>query len=241
MIKLFLDTANIEDIKKYNDSLISGLTTNPSLAKKAGIKNYNKFIDSVLSVSQNKPVSFEVLSKNIDEMALQANFIAEFDDNILVKFPIKNTDGLYYLDNHYANKKLYENISINITAITTLEQVKYAIGFLSCIPKGRHIISIFAGRIADCGFDPELTIEKAKQIIIDNGITNMQVLWASSREVFNIYQADRSGADIITCTPEILNKFIKLRNKNLEDYATEISIMFYNDSQEAGLELCLTE
>jgi transaldolase len=241
LIKIFLDTANIEDIRKYNDSLISGLTTNPSLAKKSGIINYNHFIESVLELCDNKPVSFEVLSNQPEMMVEEANVIADCGDNVYVKLPIKNTDGSHYLSGMYFMNHLSIGVDLNITAITTYNQVVEALDFLNLLGKGHHIISIFAGRIADCGYDPEELVQKSKQLILDENISNVQVLWASTREVFNIHQADRCGADIITCTPAILDKFISLRNMNLEDYASATSLMFYEDAQKAGLKLCLNE
>ncbi len=239
MIKIFLDTADINDIKKYNDNLISGLTTNPSLAKKAGVTDYSQFIESVLELCDNKPVSFEVLSDKPEEMVEQANVIADYGENVYVKLPIKNTDGSLYLDSYYFTNHLSIGVDLNITAITTFNQVVEAISFLTKLQKGHHIISIFAGRIADCGHDPEELIQKSKEYILNEDIPNIQVLWASTREVFNIYQADRSGADIITCTPAVLDKFISLRNMNLEDYATLTSQLFFDDAQKAGLKLCL--
>ena len=241
MIKIFLDTANIEDIKKYNDSLISGLTTNPSLARKAGVTDYNQFIESVLELCDNKPVSFEVLSNEPEEMVKQANMIADYADNVCVKLPIKNTDGSFYLNSNCFTSHLSSGIDLNITAITTFHQVVEALTFLDQLEGGHHIISIFAGRIADCGYDPEELVQESKQLILNESIPNVQVLWASTREVFNIHQADRCGADIITCTPAILDKFISLRNMNLEDYASATSLMFFEDAQRAGLKLCLNE
>ena len=241
MIKIFLDSADINDIKKYNDSLISGLTTNPSLARKAGITDYNQFIESVLELCNNKPVSFEVLSNEPEEMVKQANVIADYGDNVCVKLPIKNTDGSFYLSSDCFTSHLSMHIDLNITAITTFYQVVEALNFLAQLEGGHHIISIFAGRIADCGYDPEELVQEAKQFILNENISNVQVLWASTREVFNIHQADRCGADIITCTPAILDKYISLRNMNLEDYAANTSKMFFDDAQKAGLKLCLNE
>jgi transaldolase len=241
LIKIFLDSADINDIKKYNDSLISGLTTNPSLARKAGITDYNQFIESVLELCNNKPVSFEVLSNEPEEMVKQANVIADYGDNVCVKLPIKNTDGSFYLSSDCFTSHLSMHIDLNITAITTFYQVVEALNFLAQLEGGHHIISIFAGRIADCGYDPEELVQEAKQFILNENISNVQVLWASTREVFNIHQADRCGADIITCTPAILDKYISLRNMNLEDYAANTSKMFFDDAQKAGLKLCLNE
>lgn len=240
MIKIFLDSADINDIKKYNDNLISGLTTNPSLAKKAGVTDYSQFIESVLGICDNKPVSFEILSNDPEEMVQQANLISDYGENIYVKLPIKNTDGTYYLHKNNFKNSLLEFVNMNVTAIMTYTQVDRAIEFLCNFPRGKHIISLFAGRIADCGYDPEELVQQSKQLILDENIANIQILWASTREVFNINQADRSGADIITCTPAVLDKFISLRNMNLEDYATLTSQLFFDDAQKAGLKLCLT-
>jgi transaldolase len=237
LIKLFLDTANIEDIKTYNDNLISGFTTNPSLVKKANINNYKEFITTVLGLCNSKPVSFEVLSNTPYRMGEQANEIFKLGENkVHIKIPVKNTSGTFSLTYDDLLDRIDRKMNLNVTAITTFSQVKEALTqLITNFYGGKHIISIFAGRIADCGYDPEIIVSQTKQFILENNISNIQVLWASTREVFNIYQAERSGADIITCTPDILNKYIKLRDKNLEDYSTETAQQFFHDAKETGL------
>ena len=235
MIKIFLDTADIKEIEKWSkDSLISGYTTNPSLAKKSGIKNYRDFMKTVLDiVGDEKPVSFEILSNNKEEIYDQALEIASFGNNIYVKIPIKNVDGKFLFQ---TIAELSYKIKINITAIMTAQHALAANSILKN-SESQGIISVFAGRIADCGVDPTITISRVKEDMPENLNNDIQLLWASTREVYNIYHAENSGADIITCTPQILDKFIKLRNKNLEEYSVETAQMFYNDAIESGLSL----
>jgi len=235
VIKIFLDTADIKEIEKWSkDSLISGYTTNPSLAKKSGIKNYRDFMKTVLDiVGDEKPVSFEILSNNKEEIYDQALEIASFGNNIYVKIPIKNVDGKFLFQ---TIAELSYKIKINITAIMTAQHALAANSILKN-SESQGIISVFAGRIADCGVDPTITISRVKEDMPENLNNDIQLLWASTREVYNIYHAENSGADIITCTPQILDKFIKLRNKNLEEYSVETAQMFYNDAIESGLSL----
>jgi len=235
VIKIFLDTADIKEIEKWSkDSLISGYTTNPSLAKKSGIKNYRDFMKTVLDiVGDEKPVSFEVLSNNREEIREQAFIISEFGKNVYVKIPIKNTDGEYLIG---LIQSLSKRINLNITAIMSVDQVRISSECL-LYNNNKYILSMFAGRIADCGHNPRLAIAGAKREIEKHSLKNIELLWASTREAYNIHDADTNHADIITCTPQILDKFIKLRNKNLEEYSVETAQMFYNDAIESGLSL----
>jgi transaldolase len=228
-IQIYLDTADISQIiktSKNND--IKGYTTNPSLMNKNKIKSYKKFIE-YLSSKISKPISFEIFADNESEIYRQALTIANFSKNIFVKVPIVNSKGksLCRVIKKLSNKK----IKLNITAVFTPKQFKEA--YLSLDKNTLSIISIFAGRIADTGRDPKKTIEKCVRIRKNKKI---KILWASTREYFNITQAQDSKCDIITVTPEIYNKKI-YKNYNLKKFSTETSKMFYEDAKKLKLSI----
>lgn len=230
-IKIFSDGADKETmIKMSKTPLISGLTTNPSLMRKSGIKNYEKFSLDILSEIKNKPISFEVFSDDLKEMEKQALKISSWGENVFVKIPITNTKGesTYNLIENLSEK----GVKINATAIMTIEQVEKIIPSMINCHSG--YISIFAGRIADTGVDP-LPIMKEAVDLVEN-YQNLKILWASSREVYNIIQADKIGCHIITVTNEIFNKMSML-GKDLNELSLETVKMFYNDSLESGFKL----
>ena len=232
-IEVYLDSANINTIKNYAvHNSIKGFTSNPSLMSKSGIKSYGEFIKTFLSISNNKPVSFEVTSDSINEMETQAKKINNFGNSIYVKIPILNTKGESTVD--LISKLSAQKIKVNVTAMMTFEQAKDVIDNVN--PGNEIILSIFAGRIADTGRDPEKTIQTIKEYIFKSKKKNFKILWASVREIFNLFQAERSGADIITLTPEILEK-IKLRNKDLHQYSIETAKMFYDDGLKNSLNI----
>jgi transaldolase len=232
MVKIFADTSDLKEIIELDKNpLVKGFTCNPTLMRKAGVKNYKTFALDVLQATR-KPVSFEVLADDYDGMERQAEEIASWDDiaNVYVKIPITNTKGYY-------NLGLIENLSIkgillNITAITTLKQVK-DLRFVTKWFDG-DFISVFAGRIADTGVDPTFVI---KDILDELSNISCEVIWASPREVFNIYQATEIDCHIITCTPDLIRKYEALRGKDLTEYSLDTVKQFYNDGKEAGLTL----
>ena len=226
-IKLFADGADIEDMRRLaNFSYIQGLTTNPTLMAQAGIVDYEKFAREVLTFVKNKPISFEVFSDDFDDMERQANKIAGWGDNIYVKIPITNTQSI---SSAPLVKRLASNgVKLNVTAILTLEQVSITHDALS--PDTPAIVSVFAGRIADTGRDPIPIMTAAKTLLADQPKT--ELLWASPREVLNIIQADQSGCDIITATPDILKKLSKL-DYDLERFSLDTVRMFYDDAKKA--------
>ena len=231
MIKIFADGADLKTILELNKNpLISGFTTNPSLMPKAVVEDYEKFAREVLAKIKDKPVSFEVLSDDFNEMKRQARKIASWGDNVYVKIPITDTKGKSSID--LIHKLLLNDIKLNITAITKDEQV-LDISFNKTTP---IIVSIFAGRIADTGINPISHIEKVKDVVSWNN-ENIEILWASSREVLNIYQAEEAGVDIITCTPELIAKYEKLKGKDLTEYSLETVQMFFRDGQKVGYKL----
>ena len=232
-IDIYLDSADLEIIKRYSAyENIKGFTSNPSLMSKSGIKSYEEFIKTFLLISNNKPVSFEVTSDSINEMEAQAKKICNFSNSIYVKIPVLNTKGESTVD--LISKLSSQKIKVNVTAMMSFEQAKDVIDNVN--PGNEIILSIFAGRIADTGRDPEKTMQTIKEYIFKSKKKNFKILWASVREIFNLFQAERSGADIITLTPEILEK-IKLRNKDLHQYSIETAKMFYDDGRKNSLNI----
>ena len=230
-IKIFADGADLVSIENLNmNQNVSGFTTNPSLMKKAGVVDYMKFCKDVLKITKNKPVSFEIFSDDLDEMYDQANEIASWGKSVFVKIPITNSKGK---KTSSLIKKLLENkIKCNVTAILTIQQVKeiYEISNFET----EVIISIFAGRIADTGIDPIPMMTEA--INICKSKKNIEILWASTRELINIFQANQIGCQIITVPHDILKK-ISLIGKNLDDLSLETVQMFLNDATKAGFKI----
>lgn len=223
MIKIFVDSGHLGEILYWKDK-VDGITTNPSLLKKGGVTNYGWFIEQVLSQISDLPVCFEVLSDDLNEMERQARKISSYGKNIYVKVPITNTEGLSTAP---IIKKLSEDgIKLNITAILTFPQVEITYNALSS--KTPSIISIFAGRIADTGIDPSSIIKGTSYLIVDK--PNIQILWASTREVLNLVQAKNYGCDIITVSPEILKKKHML-GKDLTVLSLETVKQFYDDAR----------
>lgn len=231
-INIFADGASLDSIKKYNkNSIIKGFTTNPTLMRNDGISDYKEHSLKIAKMVYPKPVSFEVFSDDFDEMYDQAIKIHGWSDNVNVKIPITNTkgDSSKSLIKALAN----EDVKLNITAVFTLDQVETAL--TSTVDSSYSIISIFAGRIADTGIDPEHICKAAVEL--KNELNkNAKILWASPREVYNIFQADNSGCDIITVAHDILNKLGSI-DKDLEEFSIETVKMFYNDASEAGYEI----
>lgn len=226
MVKIFADGANMDDmIRLYNDPKISGLTTNPTLMKKAGIADYKEWALRVLSVVKEKPISFEVFADDINTMYQQAMEISSWSRNVYVKIPITTTNG-------ETTSGLIERLSkhgckVNVTAITTLEQVCHILSSFRYSAGG--YISVFAGRIADTGVDP-LPIMKSVLYEIKLSSFGLELIWASPREVLNVVQASDMGCHIITCTPDIIKK-LPLLGKDLTEYSLETVRMFYEDGK----------
>ena len=226
-IDLYADGSDLNEIKYYNKfNFIKGFTTNPSLMKKSNVKNYEKFaIKSSSILKKNKNISFEVFSDDLGEMYNQAIKINSWGDNIFVKIPITNSKREYCLK--LIKKLSMKKVKLNITAITTFDQ---GIKVINSLDKNTEsIISIFAGRIADTGVDPEKIILKLKKKISSK---KHKLLWASTRELFNIFQAQRSGCDIITISPNILAK-LNLIGRDLKEYSLDTVKMFLKDAQDA--------
>lgn len=230
-IKIFADGSNIKEIFDLyeNNKFVKGFTTNPSLMKKAGVTNYESFISGVTSKIKDLPISFEVFSDDQNGMIYQARKIASFANNIHVKIPIVNTKGEPTYD--VIKKLTDENIKVNVTAVFTEDQI---LNLSKILPNNKdNIVSIFAGRIADTGLDPTQSMLYAKFLIGNK----CSLLWASTREIYNIYQANHVWCDIITVTPDQIKKFVALQNKNLTEYSIETVKMFYDDAKSSGLSL----
>ena len=219
-IKIFADGAEIESIKKLNsNSFIKGFTTNPSLMKKAGIKDYKEFALKLLSEIKDKPISFEVFSDEIPEMEKQAYEISKWGKNVNVKIPVTNTKKESTAE--LIRKLSSKGIVCNITALFTTDQVKEV---YDAIDKSTpSILSVFAGRIADTGKDPSDIIKYSVDLVKSKSKT--EVLWASTRETLNIFQAEKLNCQIITVPHEILGKLSYL-DKNLDDFSLETVNLF---------------
>jgi len=230
-VKIFADGADKEAmIDMYNKEYIKGLTTNPTLMKKAGITDYENFAKDILKTVKDKPLSLEVFSDDIQDMKRQALKIAEWGENVYVKIPVTNTKSE---STAKLVKELSDNgVKVNVTAIMTLDQVKKVVDSLN--PDVPAYVSVFAGRIADTGIDPlplmkeVVNITKAKPLA--------EVIWASPRELLNVFHADSIGCQVITVTNDILKK-LKLVGYDLNEYSLDTVKMFYNDSVSAGYKL----
>jgi len=230
-IKIFADGADEKEIIKLNEKdYIKGFTTNPSLMKKANIKNYETFARDLLDKIKTKPISFEVFSDDLNLMEQQAEKIATWGKNVNVKIPITNTKSVSTCE--IIQRLSSKGIICNITAIFTLDQLKQVVDVLH--KDTPAILSVFAGRIADSGEDPQKIIIDSVNFAKDK--PHSEVLWASTREVLNIFQAEKAGCKIITVPNNILSK-LKFIGKNLKAFSLETVKDFYNDAQAAGYDL----
>jgi len=227
-VKLFADGADKAGMLEMNSNpQISGFTTNPTLMKVAGIKDYRAFALDILNHIKDKPISFEVFSDDFSEMEKQALEIASWADNVYVKIPVTNTKS-------ESSKDLIEKLSkagvkLNITAMMTASQVKNILPALAHGPGG--YVSVFAGRVADTGKNPLFVMEEVVALL--KNYPKIELIWASPRELYNVLQASDIGCHIITATNDILKK-LPLLGKNLDDYSLETVKMFYDDAKEAG-------
>jgi len=209
---------------------IDGFTTNPTLMAKAGVKDYLDFAKNVLSKVKKKSISFEVFSDDLDEMYKQALILRDLGENVSVKIPVTNTKGIptYSLIERLSN----EGVKLNVTAVFTQAQIQNIYDALN--PEINSIISIFSGRIANAGIDPEPIVKFAVDLCIK--YEKIEILWASPREVFNLVQAERCGCHIITMTPNLI-KSTKDLGKDLDEYSLETVKMFYDDAAKSGFKL----
>ena len=227
-IKVFSDGAVLETmLHDLNSGLVTGFTTNPSLMKKAGITSYIGFAKDVLKEIKDYPVSFEVFADDLEGMEQEARRIAGLGDNVYVKIPVTNSKGESTAP--LIDRLTAEGIKVNVTAIFTIEQVREVVDALKSGTPA--VVSVFAGRIADTGVDPMPIMQEALAICRQK--EGVELLWASPRETFNIYQADSLGVDIITCTSDLIKK-LELKDKDLTEYSLETVQMFLRDSSSLG-------
>jgi len=230
-VKLFADGADkAAMLELYQNAWTKGFTTNPTLMRRAGIRDYEAFARDILSSITDRPISFEVIADDLDEMYQQALQIADWGENVYVKIPITNTRGQSALG--IAREMSQEGHKLNITALLTLDQVRDTVTAL----KGGapSYISVFAGRIADTGRDPVPVMKTAAELVHQH--PGMELIWASPRELLNVIEADSIDCDIISATPEILRK-LSLIGKDLVEYSRETVQMFYDDASKSGFTL----
>jgi transaldolase len=230
-VKIFADGADRAGmLEMYEKPFIKGLTTNPTLMRKAGITDYEKFARDILSLIKDKPISLEVFSDDFAEMERQALKISAWADNVYVKIPVTNTkrEVSYPLIRNLADR----GVKVNVTAIMTLQQVQDVLGNLSqSVPS---YVSVFAGRIADTGVDPLPLIAKCVEMTRANLLA--EVIWASPRELLNVFQASAVGCHVITVTNDLLKK-VTLIGYDLDEYSLDTVKMFYEDARQAGYRL----
>lgn len=227
-IDIYSDGAVIEDMLKMKSAgIVSGFTTNPSLMKQAGITNYVAFAKEVLEKVEGMPISFEVFADDFSTMEKEALKLSSLGENVYVKIPITNTKGESSAE--LIQKLSSQGLKLNITAIMTIEQVQSTVDALAAGTE--NIVSVFAGRVADTGVDPLPLMEEALKICSQKEGTRL--LWASSREVYNIVQAEKLGVDIITVTPALLSK-LSMYHMNLDELSLETVKMFSRDIETLG-------
>jgi transaldolase len=234
-VKIFADGADKATmIELAGKPYVRGLTTNPTLMRQAGITDYEAFAHEVLEAIQDRPISFEVFADEFDEMECQAKQIAAWGPNVYVKIPVTNTKGEPALE--LIARLSHAGVKVNVTALLSLDQVRdvseaLAGGAPACV-------SVFAGRVADTGRDPVPLMAAAVEFLRPH--PGMELIWASPRELLNVFQADAIGCHIITVTPDILKK-LALLGKDLNAYSLETVRMFYNDARKAGYALTPVE
>ena len=227
-IKIFADGADLEDISRlYNNPIIKGFTTNPTLMRKANVKDYRGFALEMLSIVPDRPVSFEVFSDDFPEMEEQALEIATWGQNVYVKIPVTTTMGEF--SGPLIHRLATAGVQVNVTALMAAHQVQRVAECLS--PDTSSIVSVFAGRIADSGRDPVPLMRQAVECL--DHLPKAELIWASPRELLNIFQADSVGCHIITATTDVLAK-LHLVGKDLDEYSLETVKMFRQDAVGAG-------
>jgi transaldolase len=230
-VKIFADGADLRGVAALAaDPLIKGFTTNPTLMHKAGIANYRAFSLDVLKIIGDRPVSFEVFSDDFSEMEKQARVIASWGGNVYVKIPVTNTRGEF--SGELIRRLAKGGVQLNVTALMTNEQVRLTLDCLS--PDTASCISIFAGRVADTGRDPVPAMAEAVRLIASN--PKAELIWASPRELLNIFHAEQVGCHIITVTHDILAK-LSLIGKDLDEYSLDTVKMFHKDAVSARFEI----
>ncbi len=231
-IAVYADGADIRDMIAARDAgTVKGFTTNPTLMRKIGITDYQAFAHEALAAVGGMPISFEVFADDFEEMERQAKLIATWGDAVYVKIPITNTRAESSIP--LIARLSAAGVKLNVTAILTLDQVREVVAALD--PATPAIVSVFAGRIADTGVDPVPLMREAASICAAR--PKAELLWASPRELLNIFQADEVGCHIITVTSDILKKLVTMVGKPLDELSLDTVKMFYNDATAAGFQL----
>jgi transaldolase len=230
-IQIFADGAVISEmVEMYRNPLVKGFTTNPTLMRKAGISDYKTFALEAVKAIPDRPISFEVFSDELEEMKRQALLIREWGENVYVKIPVTNSTGLSTVE--LARDLAFAGVKLNITAMMTFGQV---LMMSDAITGGAPaFLSVFAGRIADTGRDPLPIMTSCVELL--NTRIGQKLIWASPRELLNVYQADEIGCHIITVTVDILRK-LNQTGKNLDEFSLDTVKMFKEDAQKAGYQL----
>jgi transaldolase len=230
-VKIFADGADKAGILElYHNPLIKGFTTNPTLMRKAGISDYRSFALDILKEIKDRPISFEVFADDFDTMERQALEISRWADNVNVKIPITNTHRQY--SDKLVRRLSKAGVRLNVTALMTVDQVDL---IAPCLADGpSSYVSLFAGRIADTGIDPVPMVKEAVRIL--RKYPNVELIWASPRELLNIYHAESVGCHIITVTHDVLKK-LALVGRDLAEYSLDTVKMFYEDGRKAGYTL----
>jgi transaldolase len=231
-VKIFADGADLQGIADlYRKPYIKGLTTNPTLMRKAGLTDYETFARAVLKDVKSKPISFEVFSDDFPEMRRQALEIHAWQDNVYVKIPVTNTRGESSVP--LIQRLAAEGVKVNVTALLTSHQVKAVAAALN--PNVPAVVSVFAGRIADTGVDPTPIMKESLEIL--RCLPKAELLWASVREVLNVFQAAACRCHIVTVPHDILKKLIQLGGKDLDELSLDTVRMFHQDARAAGFKL----
>ncbi len=230
-VKIFADGADRAGmLEMYRQPFVKGLTTNPTLMRKAGISDYRAFAKDILAAIPDRPISFEVFSDEFNEMERQAMEIAGWGENVYVKIPVTNTRREPATD--LVRRLAGKGVKLNVTALMTLHQVRDVVTALN--PAVPSYVSVFAGRIADTGLDPKPLMAAAVELLKLNPLA--ELIWASPRELLNIFHADEVGCQVITVTNDILKK-LSLVGYDLDDYSLDTVKMFHSDAVAAGFKI----
>jgi len=229
--KIFCDSADYRVIKRLNNnSLVSGFTTNPSLMRQSGAKNYKNYSLKLLNICKTKPISLEVFADTPSEMLKQARIINSWGKNVYVKIPVVNSKG--YFTGKVIETLSNKRIKLNITAVYTVDQVKKILKRVN--KKSKTIISIFSGRMSDVGKDPVPIIRKS--VLLTKKLKNVKILWASTREAYNFLQAKKCGCSIITMPSSIIDKISKF-GKSYNELTLDTVKKFLKDSKESNFKI----
>lgn len=227
-VKIYADGADVSGMAPLaSDPLIAGFTTNPTLMRQAGVTDYAAFVKELTTQITDKPISFEVFADDFGEMERQAHALAAIADNVFVKIPVSDTAGTSAAP--LMARLAATGVSVNATALMTQAQVREVAGALAGGPPA--VVSVFAGRIADAGIDPIPVMAECAEILAPH--PELELLWASPREILNVLQADQSGCDIITCTPALLTKLTGF-GRDLTEFSLATVQMFRDDAVAAS-------